>query len=109
MLVAMLEIKREGERERGCDQDCSEVMMGWRDVWSHSEPRAAPAEGPSLTKVRDSVRTPRHSQGPPRVHYYQNRLKGLSCTEDFEPLYRDQDHQFAVHPVLMAWCHRMSR
>lgn len=62
MLVAMLKIRREGEK--GCDQDCSGVMMRQCDVWNRSEPRAAPAEGPPLTKVRDSGRTPRHSQGP---------------------------------------------
>lgn len=44
---------------------CSEVTTTWRDVWSPSEPRGAPAEGPPSANKRGSGRTLRHSQGRP--------------------------------------------
>lgn len=63
MLVAIWEIT-EGGRE-GVIRMFSEVMMGWRGVWSRSTPRGAPAEGPPLARARGSDRMHRHSQGPP--------------------------------------------
>lgn len=76
MLVAILEITGGwgGGDGVGYDQDF-QVMMGWRGVWSQSKPRAAPAEGSPLAKVRSSGRTPRHSQGPPPVAEQRGKKK----------------------------------
>lgn len=52
-----------GERQKVCS-GCSEVMMGWREVWSQLEARRAAAAGPAAARERGSIRRPRHSQDP---------------------------------------------
>lgn len=51
---------------------CSEVTTTWREVWSPSEPRKAPTEGPPSANKRGSGRTRRHSQGRPPGHGRRN-------------------------------------
>lgn len=68
---ALVAVVGEGERKKrmsvggGGVTGCSEVTTTWREVWSPSEPRKAPAEGPPSANKRGSGRTLRHSQGRP--------------------------------------------